>query len=300
MAQSTFSGSHAELRRGLRSPLLDMELVRAFVAVVEAGGFTAAANVLHRTQAAISLQIKKLEEAVGGRLIVRGSGQFRLTDRGETLLDYARRLIALNQEALGRLDPSRISGKVRLGATEHYAGRILPRLIAAFCRDHPDVQIEVQSDTSAAMRSRLGAEFDLLIGMTLQSEALGVVLRTDEVVWATAPTNSPHQHKPLPLALSVPGAMFRQMAISALNAIGRDWRLAYLSKNASAVEGVVAAGLAISVFNHSTIESRLRILTAEDGFPPLQPVNITIESASRELPQSIRRFRDYLVDELKT
>jgi DNA-binding transcriptional LysR family regulator len=302
MAQRTSptSGSRIELRRGLRSPLLDMELIRAFVAVAEAGGFTAAADGLHRTQAAISLQIKRLEEVVGASLIVRGPGQFRLTDKGEMLLDYARRLIALNQEAIGSLDPERVAGRVRLGATEHYASRVLPPLIAAFCREYPDVQIEVQSDTWAAMRAALGAEIDLLIGMSLQDEDRGVILRTDEVVWGTSRENSPHQRTPLPLALSAPGAMFRRLAISTLETIGRDWRLAYLSKHTGALEAAVAAGLAVSIFNHTTIENRLRILTPEDGFPTLPPVNITIEAASASPPLSIRRFRDFLTDHLRT
>ncbi|MEW6640366.1 MAG: LysR substrate-binding domain-containing protein [Pseudomonadota bacterium] len=302
MAQrpSPTSGARIELRRGLRSPLLDMELIRAFVAVAEAGGFTAAADGLHRTQAAISLQIKRLEEVAGASLIVRGPGQFRLTDKGEVLLDYARRLIALNQEALGSLDPARVAGKVRLGATEHYASVVLPSLIAAFCRDYPDVQIEVQSDTWAAMRAALGAEIDLLIGMSRDDETRGVVLRTDQVVWGTAFENSPHQRTPLPLALSAPGAMFRQLAISTLDAIGRDWRLAYLSKHTAALEAAVAAGLAVSVFNHTSIGNRLRILTPEDGFPSLPTVNITIEAASADPPPSIRRFRDFLIDHLRT
>lgn len=141
MARCTFPRSRTELRRGLRGPLLDMELIRAFVAVSDAGGFTAAADRLHRTQSAISLQIKRLEEIAGACLIVRGPGQFYLTEKGKTLLDYGRRLIALNQEALSNLDPGRISGRIRLGGTEHYANRLLPPLIAAFCLDHPDVQV---------------------------------------------------------------------------------------------------------------------------------------------------------------
>lgn len=300
MAHRTSSGSRIELRRGLRSPLLDMELTRAFVAVAEAGGFTAAADGLHRTQAAISLQIKRLEEIAGGSLIIRGPGQFRLTDKGEVLLDYARRLIALNQEALGSLDPDRVAGKVRLGATEHYASRVLPSLIAAFCREHPDVQVEVHSDTSAAMRAGLGSEFDLLVGMTRDGASRGTILRTDQIVWVTALQDSPHERNPLPLALSAPGAMLRQIAISTLDTVGRDWRVAYLSKHTGALEGAVAAGLAVSVFTRSTIGDRLRILTEEDGFPELPMVDITIEAASDDLPLSIRLFRDFLIGHLKT
>ena len=242
---------------------------------------------------------KRLEEVAGASLIVRGPGQFRLTDKGEVLLDYARRLIALNQEALGSLDPERVAGKVRLGATEHYASRVLPPVIAAFCSAYPDIQIEVHSDTWAAMRAALGAEVDLLIGMSRRDERRGVVLRTDEVVWATSLENSPHQRTPLPLALSAPGAMFRQLAISTLEAIGRDWRLAYLSKHTAALEAAVAAGLAVSVFNHTSIGDRLRILTPEDGFPALPPIDITIETAASDPPLSIRRFRDFLIAHLK-
>jgi DNA-binding transcriptional LysR family regulator len=276
-----------------------MELVRAFVAVAEAGGFTAAADNLHRTQAAISLQIKRLEEVAGGSLIVRGSGHFRLTDKGEVLLGYARRLIALNQEAFASLDPDRVAGKVRLGATEYYASQVLPELIAAFCRDHPDVQVEVHSDTSAAMRAGLGSEFDLLIGMTRDGEDRGIVLRTEPIVWVTGLRESPHEQNPVPLALSAPGAMLRQMAVSTLDGIGRDWRLAYSSKQTGALEGAVAAGLAVSVFTHSTIGERLRILTEVDGFPALPTVNITIEAGSNDLPLSVRRLRDFLVEQLK-
>src|SRR5438874_807945 len=136
---------------------LDIDLLRTFAAVADSGSFTGAAQVVARTQSAVSMQVKRLEEALGRRVFERSSRALALTHEGEVLLDYARRMLALNDESVRRLAQPEIAGKVRLGVTEYFVPNELPAILARFALAHPAVQLDVRMGLSRELRQDLAA-----------------------------------------------------------------------------------------------------------------------------------------------
>lgn len=277
---------------------LDLDLLRAFLAVAENGGFTAAARLLNRTQSAISMQIRRLEETAGAVLFDRGRRTVRITRDGEALLGYARRMIALNDEALATVKRGQVEGAVRLGCMDDYATRVLPALLAQFAADHPQVAVEVHTGLTSELLKHLGSRFDLVLAMHAAGEGGGTPLRRERPVWATSRVSDAADRDPLPLALYPQGCMFRQWAMQSLDAGARRWTIAYMSPSLGAVEAAVASGLAVSVFKSGTVARSLRILTPRDGFRRLPNVDIALHRApSRNRAAS--RLGDVLTEQLR-
>lgn len=295
METSKPSGKSA-IASAVRTRIIEHDLLRVFVAVVDYGGFTAAASVLNRTQAAVSLQIKRLEETVQVALFQHPRRAVQLTPRGELLLEYARRMISLNDEALSAVRGDEVAGRVRIGALNNYASGILPPLLAEFCSLHPEVQIEVHTDVAAEMEKKLGKTYDLTINLHTPGEGEGVLISKQEPIWVTSLHNSPHERDPLPLALMPTGSLFRRYALEALARQGRAWHLAQESTNIAAVEAATAAGLAITVFQRKSVDfERLRELTEADGFPKLPGADVRLELAERFLPRAALQLREFLL-----
>lgn len=282
----------------IRNQILENDLLHVFVTVVDQGGFTAAARTLHRTQAAVSLQIKRLEDIVGVSLIMRPQRGFRLTPEGDLMLDYARRMLALNAEALRTLRAEETDCTVRLGTIDDYVANILPPLVGAFCRSHPRVNVELYGGMPSSMLTRIGAHFDIVIAMEPAGTSQGQVLRREPVVWTTSSEHNQHERSPLPLAVAPPGSMFRHWAIAALQQSGVPWRLAHVNSNVSGIEAAVRQGLGVGVFKASTIDDRLRRLDESDGFPRLPDVEIALYSIRSSPSSPTMRLRDYLVERL--
>jgi DNA-binding transcriptional LysR family regulator len=280
--------------------VLDNDLLRVFATVVDHGGFTAAAAVLHRSQAAISLQIKRLEESTRAVLLHQPRQPLRLTDDGKILLDYARRMIALNDEAFSSLSSSRVTGKIRIGSINDYSVNVLPELLAEFCGLYPEAQIELQTGMVSEMERKLGSSFDLVIGIQRAGGHHADVLSREKVLWVTSAKRTPHLQQPLPLALLPVGTLFRDWAIQALSALGRDFRVAHESANAAAIEAAVVAGLAVSLFKEGTaISPGLRVLEVAEGFPTLPMVDVVLMSAPEPLSRAASRLREFLLTRLK-
>jgi DNA-binding transcriptional LysR family regulator len=281
----------------VRTRIIEHDLLRVFVAVVDYGGFTAAASVLHRTQAAVSLQIKRLEETVQVALFQHPRRAVQLTPRGELLLEYARRMISLNDEALSAVRGDEVTGRVRIGATNNYASGILPPLLAEFCTIHPEVQIEVHTGVAAEMKKKLGNAYDIIINLYPTGTGEGVLVSRQEPIWVTSKLNSPHQRDPLPLALMPNGSLFRRYALQTLAQQGKAWHLAQESSNIAAVEAATAAGLAITVFQRKSVDfERLRELTEAEGFPRLPGADVRLEIAERFLPRAAIQLREFLLE----
>lgn len=281
----------------VRTRVIEHDLLRVFVAVIDCGGFTAAASVLHRTQAAVSLQIKRLEETVQVALFQHPRRALQLTPRGELLLEYARRMISLNDEALSAVRGNELTGRIRIGAINNYASGILPPLLAEFCRMYPEVQIEVHTGVAADMSKRLGSAYDMTINLHTPGQGEGVLISTQEPIWITSLLNSPHERDPLPLALLPNGSLFRRYALQALAQMGRSWHLAQESTNIAAIEAATAAGLALTVFQRKSVDfDRLRELTEAEGFPRLPGADVRLEIAERYLPRAALQLREFLLE----
>ena len=278
----------------MQPTLLETDLLKVFVAVAERGGFTRAAAALNRTQSAVSMQIKRLEDGVGAALFQRHGRQVRLSSAGESLIGYARRMLALNDEAVGAVRQHEIAGTVRLGCIDDYATRVMPSILAKFWAEHPSVLVEVETGLTSHLLERIETDFDLVLGMQPAGLGRGKTICRDSPVWATSADHDVHREDPLPLALYRDGCLFRRWATSALDGAGRRWRCAYVSPSAATVEAAVESGLAVSVFKRSTVSPKLRRLGAREGFPRLPDVDITLHMPARAVSRQTGALADHL------
>ena len=263
---------------------LDADQLRTFVAIVETGSFTRAADAVSKTQSAVSMQIKRLEERLGAALFERDGRHSRLTAQGELLLEHARRIVRLNEEALALFSKDALEGNVRLGTPDDYADRFLPEILARFSRSNPRADMTVVCEPSHMLAERIRQrEIDLAIVTyscphlsPWENEGWISVFRREPLLWVASEKHFAHEETPVPLALGSPTCRWRAAATEALTQIERPFRLRYSSWNASAVCAAVLAGLAVSVLPESALRQGMRVLGAEQGFPDLQPCEIAI------------------------
>ncbi len=257
--------------------LLDTDQLRSLVAIADTGSFTRAAEAVFKTQSAVSMQMKRLEEQVGRSVFAREGRGARLTEDGERLLDFARRIIRLNTECMMSFSDAVLTGRVRLGVPDDYADRYLPEILARFTRSHPKVEVTVVCEPTPMLVERIqGGDLDLAIITMSQHRDVGEIVRHERLLWVTSARHSVHEEKPLPLALGRPNCAWRQAATERLEAAGRAFRILYASWNSSAVGAAVMSGLAVGVLPESAIRSGMRVLGPSDGFSPLPDVKIAI------------------------
>ena len=271
------------------SPQLDPDLLRTFVAIVDGGGFTQAAKQVHRTQSAVSMQVRRLESELSRTLFQREGRSARLTPDGEALLGYARRLLKLHDEAVSVLSCPDLSGLVRIGTPDDYVDRFLPEILARFARAFPRVQVEVNCEPSVNLRRMLAEHrLDLALITCTPGAETGEILRREPIVWATAERHLAHENEPLPLALFQPGCPLRGWALAGLNEIGRPYRIAYTSASISGILAAVTAGLAVTVLCRSVLPVGVRPLSVDEGFPTLPQASITLHRGSTVSPVTER------------
>ncbi|HXH04533.1 MAG TPA: LysR substrate-binding domain-containing protein [Candidatus Competibacteraceae bacterium] len=277
------------------STTLDIDLLRALVAVVDSGGFTTAAQRLHRTQSAVSMQLRKLEETVGRRLLERGRNGVVATADGELLLGYARQLLSLHDQALATLRADPAVGRVRLGIPDDYAHVFLPEAVARFTACYPRVEVRVDCALSRALEKRLQAgEFDLIVVTRRPGDSSGTTLRREPLVWAAAPGHRPELSDPLPLAMFPEDCAFRPYLLTTLERAGRPWRTAFTSSSLTGVLSAVTCGLALTCLARSTVPSGWRILGPAEGLPPLPAVEIALHMAEPASP-AVRALARHLL-----
>lgn len=278
----------------MSGPGLDPDLLKAFVAVADHRSFTRAAAVLNRTQSAVSMQIKRLEDRLGVELFSRSTVSVDLSSAGEGLLGYARRILKLNDEAVDRLRNHKIEGVVRLGVMDDYGSIVVPPLLSRFVSGYPLIHVEMETGLTATMTNRLGSSFDLVIAMHPEGRGGGEFLRREQAVWAAGASHPVEALDPLPVALYPQGCLFRKWAMEALDKARRPWRLAFVSHSLAAVEAIAAQGLAVTVVKSGTFPSTLRALSARDGMPKLPAADIRLHRASK-LSRAASLLADHLV-----
>lgn len=250
--------------------LIDADHLKTFIAIAESGSFTRAAELVHKTQSAVSMQMKRLEERVGRPIFARDGRFSKLTEDGERLLDYARRIIKLNLEALAAFSDPELSGRVRLGVPDDYADRYLPEIMARFSRAYPGVELTVMCEPSTHLIELIEKEgLDLAIITATETQKATETFRQERLLWVTSSRHPTHTEEPLPLALGPPTCNWRRTAMECLEKIGRPYRVLYTSGNAGAISAAVLAGLAISIFPESALRPGMRVLMPGDGFPAL-------------------------------
>lgn len=279
---------------------LDTDLLRAFVMVAETNSFTKASERLFRTQAAISMQIKRLEERIGKPIFVRSAHGPRLTNDGEVLMDYARRILHLNDEAFANLSVPRPEGLVRLGTPDDYAAILLPDVLLMFNKAFPDVQIEVACDNSVNLvrEVREGA-LDLALVTRRPESRDGELIRREPLHWITSADNSPHTCDPLPLALFPNGCVCRDVALRTLKDVGRRWKVVFASSTIAAILAAVSAGVAVSVAEEAVIPAGARRLDDAEGFPSVGTVDIALHRARGRQRRPVAMLAEHIRRSLK-
>lgn len=250
----------------------DLDLLRTFANVVDCGGFTRAAERLNRTQSTISQQIKRLEDQIGQDLLSRQARQIHLTDAGEVLLGYARRMLALQDEARARLLTTGSAEIIRLGLPEDFAGRQLPAILAAFARAHPHIRLDIRCDLSAVLRQDFASgQLDVALFKTEIPASGALRCWNEPLVWAGPAQGPMPALTPLPLALFPAGCLFRQLILNQLDQLQHPWRIAYVSPSLAGIQAVVASGLAIALIGRSGLSAEMVALDHQALGLPILP-----------------------------
>jgi molybdate transport repressor ModE-like protein len=262
--------------------LYDTTLLRTFVAICDHGSFTKAAREVNLTQSAVSHHVRRLENQVGLHLIVRNTRGLRLTEKGEVLLCYARRILALYKEAEQHL---RGGGLVKIGAPEFFDMRMLSSLLAQFAARYPAVRVQVELGIAPHILALLDeGELDLAIVFSEIGEGQGVSLSRERRVWAGARSMKLAPNEPAPLALYPPFCPWRQVALNALDRAGRACTIMIQGTDTSAILSAVEAGIAIAIFAESALPPMLKTLGAAEALPPLSDFEFVLQRSRTTSP----------------
>jgi len=270
--------------------MLDLELLRSFVSVVDSGGFTRAGERVHRTQSTVSQQIKRLEDDIGQPLLNRTGKDVTPTEAGERLLSYARRLLSLAEEARDVLAGPSKEGAVRLGIPEDFAAYRLTKLLASFSRSRPGLRLDVRVDQSTYLRRDLErGELDLALFKRNAGEKGGIAVWPERVHWVTSKTHPiDAEIRSVPLIGFPTGCLYRSRAIHAIESAGRAWHMAYTSSSLTGIQAAVAAGLGLSILSEIAIQADHRVLTAKDGFAPIDKTEVALVASPDAGPATLR------------
>ncbi|MDH6231910.1 DNA-binding transcriptional LysR family regulator [Mesorhizobium soli] len=252
------------------------DLLRTFVSVIDLGAYTKAGDLLGRTQPAISLQIRRLEELVGAPVIKQVGRSLMLTSEGEMLLSYAREILRLNDEAASYFNRANISGVLRVGLPNDYAVAFLQGVITEYTRQHSEISLEIYCGWSAEILDRLRAdELDLAIAM-VNGERAQYLSRSwiERPIWAAAEGASFDPVTGIPLAAHPEGCAYRARMIQALDTAQMRWRVAYTGSGIAGLQNAVVNGLGVSALTRYTMLPGMRALNEDDGFPPLAEIRV--------------------------
>lgn len=277
---------------------IDTDLLRAFLAVIDHDGFIKASHVLGRSQSAVSMQMRRLEDAVEIPLFQRSGRKMVLTSAGETFQGYARRLVLLHDQALDALQESRTVGSVGLAVMGDYAANVLPAVLRRFIERYPDVLVDVTTGFSYDLIQNLGQRFDIVLSTQPKGSSLGEVLRTERTRWAFSSKHVLPQSGVLPLAVLPKGNLFRDWAIRVLDDADIQWRIAFTSSSIATVEAAAEAGIALAVVKEGSARQGLRFIQASEGLPALPDSEISIHKSPKTLSKAARLLFDFLKQEL--
>ena len=276
---------------------LDLDQLRTFSVIAEIGSFTGAAERINKTQSAVSMQMKRLEEAVGQALFVKEGRRNLLTAKGETLLSHAHRMLRINDEAMQAFISPELSGHVRLGTPDDYAERFLPPILARFSRTHPLVDLEVSCQSSSVLaKSIKDRTLDLAIVTQMDAPGSTEIIRQEPLLWVTSRRHCAHTRDVLPLALAPETCCWRRQAIQSLIQSGREHRVIYTTHSAAAIVAAVLSGLAITAMPESAMRPGMSVLGTTEGFAPLRSFSIALLRASSAQSGPVEALANHITD----
>jgi DNA-binding transcriptional LysR family regulator len=255
---------------------LPTDLLRTFISVVELGGHSKAGAMLGRSQPAISLQIRRLEELVRAPLLSQEGRSIQPTPAGEALLSYAREMVRINDEAVRYFHRSDVNGVLRIGLPTDYAVAFLQNALTGFIHSHPDVEMEIHCDLSRELHQQLRSDsLDIIVAM-MPATRIPYLSRAwvEQPIWAAAETFRPAENRPVPLGAHLEGCDYRSRMIDALDGAARRWRMVYTGPGISGLQNAVMNGLCVTALTKATLRPGMRQLTEDEGFPRLEPLRV--------------------------
>lgn len=281
---------------GFMNTSFNLDLLRAFVAVVDSRSFTAAALQLHSTQSTISQKIIRLEEAVGQALLERARHDVRPTDAGEKLLGYARRILHLHDEAAAAMTGTALAAVFRLGLPEDFASRLVTPALARFMRTHPNTKLEVTSGLSRDLQKGFETgEFDLVMVKQKRGETVGTMHWPEPLSWLDSADFSVSHVDPLPLVVFPPNGLYRSDMMEALDRVGRRWHVVFTSSSLVSIQSAVAEGLGVSLLPTRVALPGHQVVPAAAGLPSVEPMEIVIRHMDNG-PDQIRQLAEMLAE----
>lgn len=280
--------------------MLDPDLLRTFLAISDAGSFTGAGAVVGRTQSAVSMQMRRLEEQLRCSLLRRSAHEVALTPQGEILRRHAKLILNAQQAALAALSQPDVPYEISLAIPDDYSLGLLPTVLKDFAAAHPIASVAVTCEPSRdIIRNMADGAYDLALVTEGQGPVMGPVVHQEPCHWVTAVVGDAHLRDPLPLAFGPEDDTYRQWAIDRLAKQGRAFRIAYTSISEAAIRGAVASGLAVSVMARSSMTSAMRVLGKADGFLALPMLRVCLMSSPRNRTDMIEALKSFLVARMK-
>lgn len=278
---------------------LDLVLLRSFVVVAEQRSMTVAAEHLHVSQGAVSQQIKRLEEVLGGALFVRDRRAIRLTTLGERLFNKAQQMLALNQQIWADVKGSALQGRVRLGVPYDLAGAWIAPILKTFVEANAQVELLLKCGSSIELKNAVDkGSLDLAIIEEAAAGASGECLAIDRLVWVGATGGTAFLKTPLAVSLVAETCAFREPVIAALEGQDRQWKMVFDNGNLETTRAMVGSDLAVSAWLKSAVPVGLEVLPAEAELPELPPFVISLVrskgAASGAVGELVRRIREHL------
>ena len=272
---------------------LDIALLRAFVAIVDTGSVTGAARLLNRTQAAVSLQLKRLEDQLGQSLFERVHKRLILAPAGEQLLGNAQRLIAMNDDIWGQMTTPSFQGEVRLGVPVDLISTYIPQILRRFRSAWPRVHVSLVCRNSQELLEDMDAGVvDVTLTTDRTCEGQCETLRWDKLVWVGAPDGDAHTRMPLPIAIGTKTCRFRPVGLQALRDARRGWQVILEVPNQDAVFATIASGSCVGIMLRDCIPDGLKILGGDSGLPELPDFAINLwlpKAGASEIAEELAR-----------
>lgn len=276
-----------------------MDALRTFVTIADLGGVTNAADHLGRSQPALSLQIKKLEETLNAELFLRLNKQLSLSEQGTAIYGQAKQILAMNDQLVGQFLQPELAGQIRLGIPSEFATTLLPRILSRFAQSYPYVALEVFSDLSRNLLSEQKREqYDLILALHDKPSARrkGLV-KSDRLVWVGSRDHRHEQLEVLPLILAQDGCIYRKRALRSLEKIKRRWRIIHTNPDLSGIQAAIREGLGVTVLAESTVPDGLMVIDSVgrgDRLPELGKIDISLVYERRSASDATGRLAEYI------
>ncbi|MFK0157267.1 LysR family transcriptional regulator [Streptomyces sp. NPDC090493] len=265
--------------------MYDPSQLRTFLAVAQTLSFTQAARRLGLRQSTVSQHVRRLEDAAGRQLFSRDTHSVELTEDGEAMLGFARRILEVHEQAAAFFTGTRVRGRLRFGASEDFVLTRLPEILEGFRHDHPEVDLELTVELSGTLHEQLAAgKLDLVLAKRRAEDPLGELVWHDDLVWIGAERLRLDPARPVPLIVYPPPGITRALALEALERQGRDWRIVCTSGSLSGLLAAAQAGLGAMAHSKGLIPPGLFRVPERAGLPELGKVDFVLVHGPRRSP----------------